>query len=266
MEYSIARIKIEQIAKTDKADIDWLFCDILGIKRSELALKPNINLKQYKQLLKVAKKLAKGMPLSVAMGKTEFYGLNIKVNSRVLTPRQETEELVDFVIKDIANKQNIRVLDLCCGSGAIGIAIRNNTKANVVCADISNHALQITRKNAKLNSAKISVIKSNMLKNIFGNFDYIVCNPPYIAYGDPEVEERVNKYEPHLALYAPNNGYCFYEYLAKNVGVYMLTGSKLCLEVGKSMAPKVAALFSEFKSVEIIKDMQAIERFVIITK
>ena len=266
MEYLVVRKQIEQIANTDSADIDWLFCEVLNIKRSQLSLKPEVNKAQYKQLLKYANRLKKGMPLSVALGKTEFYGLNIVVNTNVLTPRSETEELVDYVIKDISQKQHVKVLDLCCGSGAIGIAIAKNTQANVVCADISNHAIKVTKKNAKLNNVNVKVIKSNMLQKIFGNFDYIICNPPYIAVGDQNIDAKVYKWEPHLALYAPDNGYYFYNYLAQNVGIYMLSGSKLCLEVGANMAKNVADLFKNFANVEILTDMQGIERMVIITK
>lgn len=266
MDYLIVRKQIENIANCDSADIDWLFCEVLNIKRSKLVTKPQVNNKQYKQLLKYAKRLQKGMPLSVALGKTEFYGLPILVNKHVLTPRPETEELADYVIKDITGKNNINVLDMCSGSGAIGIAIAKNTSASVTCADISHFAIKTTLKNAKLNGVCIRVIKSNMLNNVWGNFDYILCNPPYIAYGDSDVETRVHKFEPHLALYAQDNGYWFYNYLAQYASSYMLSGSKLCLEVGINMAKKVANLFKDFATTEIIKDMQGIERMVIVTK
>ncbi len=265
MDYLVVRKQIETIANTNVADVDWLFCEVLGIKRSQLASKPNITARQYKLLTKLAKRLKRGMPLSVALGHCEFYGLPMVVDKHVLTPRAETEELVDYAIKDIGLKRNINVLDLCCGSGAIGIAIAKNTNAKVTCADISSFAIKTTRRNAKLNNVKIKTIKSNMLKNIFGNFDYIICNPPYIAFGDPAVDAKVFNYEPHIALYAPNNGYYFYEYLAQNIGRYMIKNSKLCLEVGIDMAQNVAKLFKDF-NVEILKDMQGIERMVIITK
>lgn len=266
MEYSLVRKQIEQIAKTDDSDIDWLFCEVLKISRSQLSTNPKIDPKQHKLLIKIAKRLAKGMPLSVGLGKTEFYGLPFVVNKNVLTPRQETEELVDLVIKDIGDKQHQRVLDLCCGSGAIGITIAKNTAATVLCADISKHAIKKTRKNAKMNGCLVEIIKSDMLKNIYGNFDYIVCNPPYIEFGDERVEQRVHKFEPHLALYAANKGYYFYEYLAKQAKIFMTKGSKLCLEVGEGMAETVAKLFHEYSQTEIIKDMQGIDRMVIVTK
>lgn len=266
MNYITARKNIETIANADISDIDWLFCEILGVNRSQLNNGLCITKKQYKKLLKYAKKLAKNMPLSIALGKTEFLGLPIKVNKHILTPRQETEELADYVIKQIANKPNINVLDLCCGSGAVGIAIAKNTKAVVTCSDISKHAIKFTKANAKLNGVSIKTIKSDMLNNVWGNFNYIVCNPPYIKYGDTNVQTSVHKWEPHLALYAKENGYYFYKYLADKAKIYMLTGSKLCLEVGKDMAQNVADLFLDYTKTEIIKDMQNIDRFVIVTK
>lgn len=266
MEYILVRKQIESIANADLADIDWLFCEVLNVKRSMLVTNPTINKKQYKLLLKYAKRLQKGMPLSVALGKTEFYGLPFYVNKHILTPRPETEELTEYVINQIATKPNIKVLDLCCGSGAIGIAIAKNTTASVTSVDISLKAIRITQKNAKVNGVKIKTIRSNMLKKVFGNYDYIVCNPPYIAYGDTNVQQSVHNWEPHLALYATDNGYYFYKYLAQNVGIYMLSGSKLYLEVGQNMAPNVAQLFSDFSKTEIIKDMQGIQRIVVVTK
>ena len=266
MDYIIARKNIEDIANAETADIDWLFCEVLGVKRGFLATKPTVTNLQYKQLVKYAKRLKRGMPLSVILGQTEFYGLPIKVNKHVLTPRAETEELTDYVTKQLQDNSNAKVLDLCCGSGAIGIAIAKNTCASVTCVDISRYAIKTTRKNAKLNGVNIKVLKSDMLTNVFGNFDYIVCNPPYIAYGDPAVETAVHNWEPHLALYANDNGYYFYKYLAQNVGIYMLKGSKLCLEVGQNMAQTVAKMFKNFSNTEILKDMQGIERMVIVTK
>lgn len=264
MKYTTVRHQIEQIAGSSNSDIDWLFCYVLNISRSKLATQPDVDKKQLAKLKKYAKRLAT-MPLSIALGETEFLGLKMKVNNNVLTPRAETEELAAYVIKHLQN-QKAKVLDLCCGSGAIGIAIAKFATSDVTCADISKFAIKITKKNCKINDVKCTIIRSDMLKNVWGTFDWIVCNPPYIALGDSQVEDKVNKNEPHLALYAPNNGYYFYEYLAQNVRPYLKTGAKLCLEVGIDMAQNVAKLFSDFKSVEILKDMQNIDRFVIVTK
>lgn len=264
MDYLKVRKQIEQISQADKADIDWLFCYCLDINRNQLHAMPNITKKQHKTLTKYAQKLQK-TPLSVALGETQFLGLKILVNRHVLSPRCETEELADYVIKDIGQR-NARVLDLCCGSGAIGISIAQNTNAKVTCSDISRHALKKTRQNCKINNLNVKIVKSDMLNNIFGNFDYIVCNPPYIAKNDENIEEKVKNFEPHLALYAPNNGYYFYEYLAKHADRYLVKNSKLCLEVGINMAQNVAKLFDNYSQVKIIKDMQGIERFVIVEK
>lgn len=264
MKYTSARKLIEQIAYTTGSDIDWLFCYVLKIKRSRLITVDNITKSQFIKLKKYAKRL-RTMPLSIAIGETEFLGLKIKVNKQVLTPREETEELADYVIKNIGNN-NCKVLDLCCGSGAIGISVAKLTNSVVTCADISGFAIKTTKQNCKLHNVSVNVIKSDMLNNVWGTFDFIVCNPPYIKLGDSQVEDKVDKNEPHLALYAPNNGYYFYEYLSKNVCPYLKPKGKLCLEVGKDMAQNVARMFDKFAKVEIIKDMQNIDRFVIVTK
>lgn len=264
MKYITVRQQIEKIANQTGADIDWLFCYVLQTTRSRLAINPDIDKKQLIKLKKYAKKLST-MPLSIAIGETQFLGLKIRVNKKVLTPREETEELADYVIKQIKDSK-AKVLDLCCGSGAIGIAIAKFSPSDVTCVDISKFAIKTTKQNCKINGIKCDIIHSDMLKNVWGTFDWIVCNPPYIKLGDVRVEEKVDKNEPHLALYAPNDGYYFYEYLAQNVRPYLKTNAKLCLEVGEGMAQNVAKLFSGFAKVEILKDMQNIDRFVIVTK
>lgn len=266
MDYLSARAKIESIANAEPSDIDWLFCEVLNINRSGLVLLKQIESKAYKQLVKYAKRLRRGMPLSVALGYTYFYDCKIMVNKHVLTPRPETEELCDMLIKDIKqSNKKVKVLDLCCGSGACGIAIkkaRNN--ADVTLADISKYAIKTTKQNAKNLNANVKIIKSDMLNNITGKFDYIICNPPYIAYGDKDVQPSVHKWEPHLALYAPDNGYKYYKLLSSSVFDYLNDGGKLYLEVGHIMAKNVAALFGS--NAQIKTDMQKIERFVIVTK
>lgn len=269
MDYVTCRNKIESLANADSSDIDWLFCEVLKIKRSELARIKIIDKTDYKKLVYYAKKLKRGMPLSIALGFTEFCDNTIMVSSKVLTPRFETEELTSLVIKEILNNPKpVKVLDLCCGSGAIGVSIKKKCKslANITSSDISRHAIKFTKKNAKINQVDIHIIKSDMFKNIWGHFDYIVCNPPYISYGDPEVQKNVNEWEPHLALYAPENGYKFYKILSQQAKNYLFVGGKLCLEVGHTMAKTVAQMFKDNYATNIIKDINGIERFVIITK
>ena len=267
MKYFELRKEIE-LLNIEKSDIDWLFCEVLNIKRSQLGGQIEILRPQKKLIKKYAKKLSAGQPFSQVVGHVEFMGNKILVNKNVLSPRSETEELADMIIKDIKSnqKQNINVLDLCTGSGAIAVAAKTHTNASVTASDISGKALKVAKKNAKLNNAEISFVKSDMLNDIWGLFDYIVCNPPYIAYGDPAVDPSVNKFEPHLALYAEENGYHFYKILAGQVDNYLHKNGKLYLEVGVGMAQKVADLFKGYSSSEIKKDMQGIERFVIVTK
>ncbi len=270
MQYSAARKQVELLAKNaDVSDIDWLFCSVLNIGRASLAGIKQITKSQFSTCKKYAKKLAKGKPLSQILGYTEFCGNKILVNSKVLTPRPETEELTAMLINAIkadTNLKDIKVLDLCCGSGAIAVAVAKSTTAQVTAVDISKDALTVTRKNAKLNKVNIKTICSDMLNKVWGHYNYIICNPPYIAADDPRVDKNVKKYEPKIALFAAENEYAYYTYLANYVGAYILKGGKLLLEVGDGMAETVAGKFKDFADIQIKADMQGKNRFVIVTK
>lgn len=266
MDYKQLRQLVEQMTNANKSDIDWIFCHYINCKRSELPLVKTIEKNVYKNIINSAKKLKKGVPVSQIIGDVEFVNVKILVNKNVLSPRQETEQLSSIVI-DYINKDNkCKVLDLCTGSGAIAISIAKNTRADVVASDISSRALKLAKKSAKLNSVNVKFIKSNMLNKIWGNFDVIVCNPPYIDFNDPRVDKNVYNYEPHLALFAKENGYFYYKLLAQKIKYYLLKGGKLYLEVGIDMAQKVAELFQDYSKVEIIKDIENVERFVVVTK
>lgn len=263
------RKKIEIIAQDcDSSDIDWLMCEVTRKKRTELSQDFVISKIEQKKLIKYAKKLKKGVSVSQIIGYVDFLDTKIAVNKNVLSPRSETEELADLLVKDILARENkcSSVLDLCTGSGCIAIAVNKHTSARVVASDISSKALKVARKNVKQNKCDVEFIKSNMFQKIWGHFDYIVCNPPYIKFGDSELDKKVKKYEPALALYAQDDGYEFYKIIAQKAKYYMLTGGKIFLEVGKGMAQNVAGLFNEYSSCQIVRDMQNIERFVIITK
>ena len=272
MEYGLAREQLEKLANSAPSDIDFMLSFVLGVSRSSLPATKEITLAQFNKAKKYAKKLGKGVPLSQVIDFVPFCEAKIYVNRKVLSPRAETEELADMAIRDIIDKfspeqrASVKVLDLCCGSGAIAVAVKKQTGAFVTATDISKAAVKMTLKNAKANKAVIKVIKSNMLKKVWGQFNYIICNPPYIAYGDNRVEQSVKKYEPHLALYAGENGLAYYTYLAANVGAYMLAGSKLMLEVGDGQAQSVADKFKKFVNVQILNDIFGKQRFVVVTK
>ena len=150
-------------------------------------------------------KLKQGLPVQYIVGNVDFYGSIIEVNENVLIPRFETEELVDRVIKKLKNKKNLDIVDLGTGSGCIAISLAKNLNSNVDAVDISKEALEVAKKNAINNNVKINFYLGDMLNPLNKKYDLIISNPPYIAY-DEEIMDVVKNNEPHIALYAENEG------------------------------------------------------------
>ena len=209
---------------------------------------------------------SKHEPLDSIIGFTEFYGLQVPFNKDTLTPRQETEILVDNVVKDIGN-QNVKVLDLCSGSGCIGLAIAKSTKAFVYLSDISGVALDISMRNAKLNNVEVNYIKSDLFESITDKFDVIVSNPPYIKTSDLEsLEDEVRLFDPMLALDGKDSGYYFYEKIIKDLKNHLNKNGKIYFEVGIDQAEYVSNLLKhDFKDISVIKDYSGVERIVTAT-
>lgn len=152
--------------------------------------------------------LKRGIPVQYIVGDVDFYKYNFIVNQNVLIPRFETEELVDNTIRYIkANfSGEVKIIDVGCGSGAIGITLAKELEnAKVTCLDISDAALDVTRENAKRLNVSINVLKGDMLDYVNDKYDVVISNPPYIAT-DEEIEDIVKNNEPHLALYSGEDG------------------------------------------------------------
>ena len=164
------------------------------------------------------KRLNNGEPVQYIVGNVDFYGYKINVNKNVLIPRFETEELVFKTINLIKKNlnENIKVLDIGTGSGCISIALKKEIPGlDITAVDISEDALVVAKNNALENNCEINFIKSDLFNNIDDKYDLIISNPPYISY-DEQIMDIVKKNEPHLALYAKNNGLYFYEEIIKN--------------------------------------------------
>jgi len=220
----------------------------------------------YKECLKNIKD---GIPIQYAIGKTNFYGLDFYVDKRVLIPRFETEELV-YNTNNYINKyfsSNIKVLDLCTGSGCIGLSLKNlNKNLDVTLSDISKDALDVSEINSKNLNLDVSLIESDLFSNISSKFDVIVSNPPYVSRSDT-VDEIVLKNEPSLALYADNNGLDFYERILKACENYLNNKYYISFKIGSSQREKVVKLINKYLTdVKIIckKDMQERDRMIFI--
>ena len=270
--YGVARKRFEEIAKSaDEADIDWLFVEITGVKRSEVKDLKTISKEQYDAGEIIAKKMATGLPFQYAVGYADFYGVKIAVNQNVLIPRPETEELVEKAL-EIINGLNVgdtkqhEVLDLCTGSGAIATVIAKKTGAKVTASDVSAPALDVARANALNAGVKIDFVLSNMFENVSGEYDVIVSNPPYIPTKDIEtLDAKVKDFEPRLALDGAEDGLKFYRIIAENVDKHLKDGGALLMEFGIGQAEDIKNIFKNF-NVEILKDIEGIERIAVVRK
>ena len=193
------------------------------------------------------KRLESGEPVQYIVGNMDFYGFNFDIDSRVLIPRFETEELVEKTINYLKDyKQDLCIIDLGTGSGCIAITLKKLLpSSNVTSVDLSTDALEVAKGNAKKLGADINFIQSDMLSNVTGKFDCIISNPPYIAY-DEEIMEVVKNNEPHMALYADNNGLYFYEEILKNCSKFLNDKFLIAFEMGQTQGEAIKDLAHKY--------------------
>lgn len=192
-------------------------------------------------------------PLAYVLGEWEFYGLPLYVSPDVLIPRDDTCAVTELAInKSLFLDKDPRILDLCCGSGCIGLAVASRVKdARVTLADISKEALAVAKKNIARNKlgGRVSTFQVDARKNapgFLGKFDLIVSNPPYITAEDmKQLPKSVGDYEPHLALFGGEDGLDFYRCILKNFTSILKPGGFLCFEFGMDMGDSVCALLEE---------------------
>ena len=216
----------------------------------------------------IYKKLAAHIPAQYIIGHAEFFGMQLKVDERVLIPRPETEELVDLILTENPEK-NLKVLDIGTGSGAIALALAKNRPVwSVAAADISQDALDLSLENANSQNLNLYFIKSDCFSEISSKYDIIVSNPPYISREDQEeVGLNVLHSEPHLALFADEDGLAIYRRIAEDSKDYLNDGGKIYLEIGYKQDQSVPALFMENipdKRVRTLKDQFGQDRMVVI--
>ncbi len=200
-------------------------------------------------------------------GKAYFRDLELAVDERVLIPRPETEELVDLVLKE-NSKADLRVLDIGTGSGAIAISLKSaRPDWQVTASDISQGALQLAEENSKLNQVSLDFVESDVFGQITGTFDVIISNPPYIAYGDKdEVGMNVLASEPHLALFADEDGFAIYRQIIEGAGEHLSENGKLYFEIGYKQGDGLRALLSKHfpqKRIRVLEDIFGKDRKVV---
>ncbi len=265
--FELARKKAKETAKAiEDSDIDWILCEVTGLKRSELAAGGRLTPEQASEFYKTVFKMKDGMPLQYALGNSDFYGIKLAVNPSVLIPRPETEILAERAIAEVKNRgENCKYLDICTGSGAIAVAVAQNAKCDAYAGDISEAALVVARANALNSGVKIDVRESDLFAAFDGTYDVITANPPYIPHEDIKgLDEKVGKFEPVCALDGGADGLDFYRSIAATLDGKLAAGGVFIAEFGMGQADAIREIFSDYK-VEIIKDMEGADRIALVT-
>ena len=224
---------------------------------------------KYFQLIN--KHIKDDTPLSHLVGFEYFYDRKFKVTSDVLSPRMETEELVYKVIDYIRknNLTNIKILDLCTGSGIIGITLKKELEefdVKILASDISSRALTVAKENASSLEVDISFAESDLFSNIQDKFDIIVSNPPYIAHDDKKtIKENVLNYDPHLALFADEEGMYFYRNIIEKSRSYLNEKGIMFFEIGYDQKEKIITLGENNKFETVVyKDINGRDRIAVL--
>jgi len=249
--------------------VKMILSNLLEVKKENLIVIENEELsKEKEELYKEAiSKLNKKIPVQYIIGKQEFFGLSFKVNESVLIPRFDTEVLIEKVLDYCkATNKEFKILDLCTGSGAIGITLAKNLpQSKVYLSDISEDALKIAKENAKAINVDVTIIKSNMFDDIkINDFDIIVSNPPYIEKETiNSLSEEVKK-EPILALDGGKTGLDYYTIIAGKAKDYLKEDGILFLEIGFNQKNSVTKLLEEngFKNIICYKDYNNLDRVI----
>lgn len=207
---------------------------------------PKEKVELFRQMLKARKE---DYPLQYIIGDVDFLGQKILVEEKVLIPRFETEELVEktlIKIEELFPNQKLKILDLCCGTGAIALSLKNKLEDSfITCSDISEEAINLSRKNAHNLNKEIEVIQSDLFENIEQKYDVIISNPPYIGE-DEEIESVVLNHEPHLALFAKENGLEFYIKILKDARNYLNDKYLIAFEIGAEQKESVFLLKEKY--------------------
>ena len=265
--YNEVRNKLSLAGVNDKSDAEWIIATVLDKSRSEIKLVPSVSEKQYKEIMKATERRANGESVDNIFGFTEFFGLRFDVNKKVLTPRMETEILVELVLNEAKKQKNCEILDIGTGSGAIAISLAKNSDACVTAVDISKDALAVAASNAKKNGVLVEFLHSNLFDGLKRKrkFDIIVSNPPYIPTAEIEkLDKNVRVCDPILALDGGQDGLDFYREIILKAKDRLRSDGQIFFEIGKGQAAAVRKLLREngYKNIKTTKDYNNIERIV----
>lgn len=252
-----------------------LFEDLMGVKPIDIALQPDRTLTDIsvRSIREAVTRVVSGEPVQYVVGSALFHGLRLIVKPGVLIPRPETSQLVDIICDRAGTKSDLRVLDVCTGSGAIAAALgRSLNFPELTTVELSDTAIDVARENFSRLGLKISLIKSDVLTSPLpdGPFDIIVSNPPYVDNSErADISPRVLNYEPAMALFVPDeNPLLFYRRIAYQAMHILSPGGSLYFEINPRHADDMAALLrnDRFINVEILRDFTGQKRFAVAQK
>jgi release factor glutamine methyltransferase len=244
------------------------------LKRIDLALNPDLTFSAVEMQLwnTILEQLKKEIPIQYLLGKTSFYGLEFAVNSNVLIPRPETEELVEWILQSQkleVGGESLKVLDIGTGSGCIAISLAKNIlNAQVFAIDISEKALATAQKNAEINEVNVAFIQKNILEteDLGQQFNIIVSNPPYVRELEKkEIKKNVLDNEPHLALFVDDNdALIFYRKIAELAQKNLVPNGQLLFEINQYLGKEMMELLEKmsFRNIELKQDIYGNDRMI----
>ena len=244
-------------------DTRFLLDKVLG-RRVSFGDNVMLDEEQYNYFWCLVKRRAEHEPMDSLLGHTEFMGIDIPFSTATLSPRQETEIMVDSIIKENQERSNLKVLDLCSGSGCIGLAVAKYLMAEVTCVDLSTDAIRVAKATADKNNIKVDFVQSDLFDNVTGTYDIIITNPPYIPSIDcVGLEKEVQDFDPLLALDGGVDGLDLIRRISKEAPNYLNDNGLIYMEYGIGQTDDIIKLFEKnFDNIEIVKDYSGIDRYI----
>ena len=268
-----------ETSDSPSADAAILICHCLGITRTQLVLSPNEEIPQDKleELMRIKAARENGEPVAYLTGERGFYECIFSVSPDTLIPRADTETLVEEAVADIAetfeDQPEIRILDLCCGTGCIGISVAKVLsevfdKVTLVLSDVSEKAMDVCRKNAEDliedDNIEVKFNTGNLFEGLDGVFDAVLSNPPYIATSVIPTLEKQVQFEPVLALDGGADGLDFVRKIAASAKAHLVPGGILQMEIGYDQGKEARDILRKegYRKISVIKDLEDCDRVV----
>lgn len=237
-----------------------IICNVLKMDMAKFLLSYDRKISDSEQaeIQAIVEKRLTGYPLQYIFGVADFFGLEFLVNESALIPRQDTETLVEIALNQIKKNDYKTILDMCCGSGCIGITLSVLGNAHATLSDISPDCIALSQQNAKkLNVNNVEFVVSDMFKNITGTFDLITINPPYLTQNDMEGRQTETTFEPEIALFGGTDGLDFYRRIASEYKSFLNENGTLLLEIGAEQGEAMKQLFPDS---QIMQDANRVDR------